>query len=295
MDLPLNPAQIPALLRQYGLRPDKRLGQNFLIDPKALEKIVQAAEIDPTDVVLEIGAGIGNLTSYLAKAACNVTAVELDGRFIPVLRSMLAAYSNVIIIQGDIMRLSPADLLQALPIPQSGYLVVANIPYYITSAVIRHLLEAHPQPKRVVLTIQSEVAERICARIGKLSLLALGVQVYGQPSIAARIPAGAFYPSPKVDSAVVRVDLFPQPAVPQDLLDTFFHLAKAGFGQKRKTLRNSLASGLKISTADVERMLVKTKIDPSRRAETLSLLEWTKLAEEVFNSSANWSSDPPNC
>lgn len=281
MDLPLNPALIPSLLRQHGVRPDKRLGQNFLIDPKALEKVVQAAEIESTDVVLEIGAGIGNLTASLAATACKVVAVELDGRLIPILRSVLAAYGNVNIIQGDILTLSPADLLQALPVPQEGYLVAANIPYYITSAVIRHLLEAQPRPKRVVLTMQSEVAERICAGIGKLSLLALGVQVYGQPSIAARIPAGAFYPPPKVDSTVVRVDLFPQPAVPQGLIETFFRLAKAGFGQKRKTLRNSLASGLKITTAEVELMLIKTKIDPMRRAETLSVQEWTSLAEEA--------------
>lgn len=281
MDLPLNLNLIPSLLRQHGVRPDKRLGQNFLIDPKALEKVVQAAEIEPTDVVLEIGAGIGNLTASLAATACKVVAVELDGRLIPILRSVLAAYGNVNIIQGDILTLSPADLLQALPVPQEGYLVAANIPYYITSAVIRHLLEAQPRPKRVVLTMQSEVAERICAGTGKLSLLALGVQVYGQPSITARIPAGAFYPPPKVDSTVVRVDLFPQPAVPQGLIETFFRLAKAGFGQKRKTLRNSLASGLKITTAEVELMLIKTKIDPMRRAETLSVQEWTSLAEEA--------------
>jgi 16S rRNA (adenine1518-N6/adenine1519-N6)-dimethyltransferase len=279
MDLPIDVKHIPSLLRKYGLYPDKRLGQNFLIDSKALEKIIQSAEINKTDVVLEIGAGVGNLTAYLAATAFQVACVELDRRLIPLLREVLAPFNNIRIIQGDILALSPSDVLQNLQIPHDGYLVVANIPYYITSAVIRHLLESQPRPKRVVLTVQSEVAERICARIGEMSLLALGVQVYGQPAITARIPAGAFYPPPKVNSAVVRVDLYPQPAVPHELIQIFFQLAKAGFGQKRKTLRNSLASGLKLTPGEMELLLVKTQIDPQRRAETLSVQEWTSLAE----------------
>jgi 16S rRNA (adenine1518-N6/adenine1519-N6)-dimethyltransferase len=164
---------------------------------------------------------------------------------------------------------------------RSGYCVVANIPYYITSAVIRHLVEATKRPHRMVLTVQREVAERICAQPGDLSLLALSVQVYGQPQIAARIPAGAFYPVPKVDSAVVRVDILPEPRLPLELRAEFFALAKAGFSQKRKTLRNALAAGMKWNRDDTETFLLDAGIDPRRRAETLSLQEWGELAARV--------------
>jgi 16S rRNA (adenine1518-N6/adenine1519-N6)-dimethyltransferase len=155
--------------------------------------------------------------------------------------------------------------------------VVANIPYYITSAVIRHLLEAEHRPSRAVLTVQKEVAERICAGPGKMSLLALSVQVYGKPAIVGQIPAEAFYPSPKVDSAILRLEIYPQPRIPTPLLDKFFVLIKAGFSQKRKTLRNALSGGLRIAPVDVEQLLTMAGIDPQRRAETLSLEEWGKL------------------
>jgi len=157
--------------------------------------------------------------------------------------------------------------------------VVANIPYYITSAVIRHLLESSPKPRRIVLTIQKEVAERICAKAGDLSLLALSVQVYGKPSIAAIIPAASFHPAPKVDSAILRIDIYDQPLVSVETLKTFFKLTKAGFSQKRKTLRNSLSSGLQIPTTESEALLTSAGIDFMRRAETLSIDEWRGLCE----------------
>jgi 16S rRNA (adenine1518-N6/adenine1519-N6)-dimethyltransferase len=263
---------VPELLRNYGLQPDKRLGQNFLVDPSALEQVLQAAEIDGEANVLEIGPGLGSLTRLLARRARRVVAVELDANLLPPLYQVLAPYSNVEIVQGDILAHDPARLMGA-----AGYRVVANIPYYITSALIRHLLEARLKPQRLVLTVQHEVAERICAMPGDLSLLALSVQVYGDPRIAARIPAGAFYPAPKVDSAVVRVDLRARPAIPAAELEAFFRLAKAGFSQKRKTLRNALAGGLRLTTAQSSQLLETAGIDPMRRAETLSLEEWRKL------------------
>jgi 16S rRNA (adenine1518-N6/adenine1519-N6)-dimethyltransferase len=159
------------------------------------------------------------------------------------------------------------------------YVVVANIPYYITSALIRHLLEAEHKPTRMVLTVQQEVAERILARDGKMSLLALSVQVYGKPELRARIPAGCFYPPPKVDSAVLSIGIYQQARIPSESLDLFFKLAHAGFGQKRKTLRNSLATGMKKSPAWAEQLLGAAGIDPQRRAETLSLVEWKQLVE----------------
>jgi 16S rRNA (adenine1518-N6/adenine1519-N6)-dimethyltransferase len=272
-DIP--PLSVPQLLRKYGLRPHKGLGQNFLEDPIALEKIVAAAEIQPADTVLEIGPGLGSLTRYLAASAREVVAVELDQHLLPPLKAVLAPYQNIRLIHGDILELSPDDLIQ-----DQDYVVAANIPYYITSAVIRHLLESRHKPRRVVLTIQKEVAQRICEKPGDLSLMALSVQVYGKPHIAAHIPADAFFPAPSVDSAVLVIEIYPSPLIPQEHLDSFFKLIKAGFGQKRKTLRNSLSAGLAIPPASAAALLESAGIDPQRRAETLSIEEWQRLAEK---------------
>jgi 16S rRNA (adenine1518-N6/adenine1519-N6)-dimethyltransferase len=270
---PLNAA---ALLKRYDLRAHKGLGQNFLQDPFALATIVSAAEIQPTDIVLEVGPGLGSLTRYLAVAAKEVIAVELDGNLLPPLKAILSPYGNIRLIHGDILKLSPNDLNL-----EHDYIVVANIPYYITSAVIRHLLESESKPRRIVLTVQKEVAQRICAGPGDMSLLALSVQLYGRPRIAAHIPASAFFPAPKVDSAVLVVDIYASPQIKEGLLDTFFKLIKAGFSQKRKTLRNSLSSGLHISPGEAAELLTQANIDPQRRAETLSIEEWQKLSEIV--------------
>jgi len=268
------PLDAAALLKRHGLRADKRLGQNFLQDPLALEQIVSTAGIDPTDTVLEIGAGLGSLTRYLSASAKEVVAVELDPDLLPPLKAVLAPYQNVRLIHGDILKLSPPEIVN-----KPNYLVVANIPYYITSAVIRHLLENDPKPRRVVLTVQKEVAQRICATPGDMSLLALSVQVYGKPRIAARIPAGAFFPAPKVDSAVLCVDVYPSPLIKPELLNVFFKLIRAGFSQKRKTLRNSLSAGLRIPPTDAAGLLTQAQVDPQRRAETLSIEEWQMLSE----------------
>jgi 16S rRNA (adenine1518-N6/adenine1519-N6)-dimethyltransferase len=265
---------VPGLLRQYGLRPDKKLGQNFLIDQVALERVVAAAGNLEDEVVLEVGPGLGSLTRLLAASARRVVAVELDGNLIPPLRRVVGGNDNVHIVHGDILQLEPADL-----VGEPNYCVVANIPYYITSALLRHLLESEIRPDRMVLTVQQEVAARICASPGEMSLLALSVQVYGHPRIAARIPAGAFYPAPKVDSAVVRADFFPEPRIPPADLDSFFRLAKAGFSQKRKTIRNALAAGLGMPAQQAEALLNAAGIEPRRRAETLYLEEWSRLVE----------------
>lgn len=280
MDHSLNlpPLDVPGMLRQYGLRPDKGLGQNFLVDPASLDKVVQAAGLSRQDAVLEIGAGLGSLTRHLASLARRVVAVEVDEDLIPPLQRVLAPFDNVEIVQGDILSLNPAELMAEGAEGRPGYIVAANIPYYITSALIRHLLESGLKPMRMVLTVQREVAGRICAGSGDMSLLALSVQVYGRPKVAARIPAGAFYPVPNVDSSVVRIDLYASPVIPNHRLAAFFRLAKAGFSQKRKTLRNALAGGLAWQPDQTERLLREAGIDPRRRAETLSLEEWGKLA-----------------
>lgn len=270
---PIPPLNVVNLLKQYGLRADKRLGQNFLQDPYALEKIIKAAEILPSDTVLEIGPGLGSLTRYLAAAAQKVVAVELDDKLFPALERVIAPYENIQLVHGDILGIEPKEIIE-----QQDYLVVANIPYYITSALIRHLLESLPKPRRVVLTIQKEVAERICAGSGDMSLLALSVQVYGQPRVMFHIPAEAFFPTPKVDSSVLVIDIFSTPVVDESLLNTFFQLTKAGFSQKRKKLRNSISAGMLRSPAETEKLLWGANIDPQRRAETLSLEEWGKLS-----------------
>jgi 16S rRNA (adenine1518-N6/adenine1519-N6)-dimethyltransferase len=273
---PIPPLKAEALLKRYHLHAHKGLGQNFLQDPLVLEEIASVAEIQPTDTILEIGPGLGSLTRYLAASAKEVIAVELDENLIPPLKAVLEPHPNVRIVHGDILKLSPGQFIR-----ENNYLVVANIPYYITSAVIRHLLESEPRPRRIVLTIQKEVAQRICAKPGDMSLLALSVQVYGMPRIAAHIPAEAFFPAPKVDSAVLVVDLYASPLIKEELLDTFFRLVKAGFSQKRKTLRNSLSAGLHISTAEAAKRLLSADIDPGRRAETLRIEEWERLAKNA--------------
>ncbi len=263
---------ITAILDRYNLRPEKSLGQNFLTDPAILNKILRIADVGENDSVLEIGAGLGHLTAVLAQSAREVTAVEIDSRFIPVLEELLATYPNVRLIQGDILQLDPKDLIET-----SDYLVVANIPYYITSRIIRNLLESERVPRSIVLTIQHEVAKRICANSGKLSLLALSVRMYGEPNLEALIPAGAFYPVPKVDSAVVKIDLHRQPLLPDQQRSKFFEIVKAGFTHNRKTLRNSLSKGLGWPTDRTEKMLREADIDPRRRAETIKLEEWLEL------------------
>jgi 16S rRNA (adenine1518-N6/adenine1519-N6)-dimethyltransferase len=274
LDRPLNlpNLDVPRLLRQYGLHPKKSLGQNFLLDEFALQQVVNAAQVTSQDVILEIGPGLGSLTCHLATIAHKVVAVEVDSSLIPVLKNVVDQYSNVKVIEGDILALDPVQLVL-----QSSYIVVANIPYYITSALIRHLLESSLPPRRLVLTVQQEVAKRICALPGEMSLLALSVQVYGHPEIIARIPSGAFYPPPKVDSAILRIDLLPSPLIPAAELDVFFQLIRAGFSQRRKTLRNALAGGLRLAPLVIESMLMDAYINPMRRAETLSISEWRQL------------------
>jgi 16S rRNA (adenine1518-N6/adenine1519-N6)-dimethyltransferase len=273
---------VRTLLDRWDLRPSKGLGQNFLVDRTVLDKIVAAAELAPDDIVLEVGAGLGTLTERLAQGAGHVVAVELDQRLMPVLQSVLADLHNVTLIQGDILALDPAALIgeASIQCPTSSiqYRVVANLPYYITSAVLRHLLEASLKPQRLVLTVQREVAERIVAKPGHMSLLAVSVQFYGRPQLLFRIRPGSFYPAPGVESAVVRVDLHAKPSVPIEDTGAFFRAVRAGFAQRRKQLRNALAAGLRRPPGEVAVKLREAGVDPRRRAQTLSLEEWARVA-----------------
>jgi 16S rRNA (adenine1518-N6/adenine1519-N6)-dimethyltransferase len=216
----------------------------------------------------------------LAAEAAHVVAVELDQRLFPALQHTLTGCANVELVHGDILEVDPKTFFS------TSYKVVANLPYYITSAVLRHLLESTPQPVLMVVTVQEEVARRIVAQPGDLSLLALGVQLYGRPRIVTRIKAGSFYPRPKVNSAVVQIDLRPdaRPQLGLDAsgdVDLFFHLARAGFNQRRKQLRNALTNGTQWSRSEIETAMDRAEIDPRRRAETLSLEEWAALTRAV--------------
>jgi 16S rRNA (adenine1518-N6/adenine1519-N6)-dimethyltransferase len=259
-------------LANLGIRPKKGLGQNFLVDPIHRARIVAAADLTGDDTVLEVGPGPGVLTELIAVEAGRVIAVELDDRLIPYLRERFAGKPGVTILHGVILEIDPGVLTGGKP-----YKIVANLPYYITSAIIRHLLESNPAPEVLVLTVQQEVAERMIALPPNMSLLALGVQYYCTGRIVAKVPAGAFYPVPKVDSAVVRLERRPLPIAEDVDAEALFAVARAGFSQPRKQLRNSLASGLGMAPAAIEDWLRGAGVDPKRRAETLTLVEWSAL------------------
>lgn len=269
-------------LKEAGLRPRKGLGQTFLVDETALRRIVEAADLTHDDTVVEIGAGPGTLTEFLAAQARQVLAVEIDPNMIEVLRSAVVDCNNVQIVQGDFLTLSIEELLDIIQLePDRQYKVVGNLPYYITSAILRCLLEADRKPSCLVITVQEEVARRIVARPGEMSILAVSVQFYGHPHIVAHIPAGAFYPVPKIDSAVVRIDLTREPTVDVENIHWFFSVVRAGFSAKRKQLHNTLTHTLNLSGAQVHAALARARIDPTRRAQTLTLNEWACLSHEL--------------
>jgi 16S rRNA (adenine1518-N6/adenine1519-N6)-dimethyltransferase len=276
------------LLRRYDLRPRRSLGQNFLVDPNAPDRIADCARLMPDDTVLEVGAGVGTLTAALAKRAGRVIAVETDPLLAEVLSTEMGTLPNLEIVHGDILKLDPVELLSAqdrvsaTALPLWGprlphYHVVANLPYYITNAVVRHLMEAAVRPASMVLTVQREVALRMAAAPGDKSLLAVSVQFYGEPKLCLRLKRGAFFPAPKVESAAIRIVLHEEPTFPVDDIGRFFSIAKAGFAQRRKQLRNSLSSGLPLDPAAIEDALLGFSIDPQRRAETLSMEEWGRV------------------
>lgn len=272
------------LLRSFDLKARKRLGQHFLVDGSVLRKILAAAEITPTDVIVEVGSGLGIMTAELAKLAGWVIAVELDDNLAAMLKQNLASFSNVTVINEDILKIDLASLLKEPRIPTPRYKVVANLPYYITSPVLRYFLEAGVKPERLIVMVQKEVARQIIARPGDCSVLSIAVQFYGKPTVVSYVPARAFYPAPKVDSAILRIDVYSGPPVPVTDEKSFFEVVRAGFTQPRKQIANSLAQGSGLPKNEVRVRLEKSGIVASRRAETLTLEEWAKLWQ-VFQES----------
>jgi 16S rRNA (adenine1518-N6/adenine1519-N6)-dimethyltransferase len=262
--------QTKARLRRLGLWARKGLGQHFLIDREAMQMVVAAAELTFEDIVIEVGPGLGFMTTELARRAGRVVAVELDSRLADALKQYQA--NNITIINDDILHIEPAMLIGT-----SGYKVVANLPYYITSAVLRRFIEASDKPQLMVVMMQREVAQAIAAKVGRMSLLSVSVQLYGQPEIVGYVPAHSFYPPPEVDSAILRITLHDRPVISAENSEDFFKLVRAGFTASRKQLANSLAQGLKMLKSQVLSILKEAGIAHQRRAETLTLDEWSRL------------------
>lgn len=268
----LRQAQRPAaLLRSLGASVRRSLGQHFLASPGPVRRAIAAAEVGPEDTVLEIGPGLGILTEALLQVARRVVAVELDRVLAQRLAAWRAQAPHLEVINADILTL---DLCQLFS-PRS-YKVVANLPYNIAAPTLRHALESPCPPSRLVVMLQWEMAERLVAAPGALSVLGISVQLYAEPRIVAKVPPGAFYPPPKVLSAIVRLDVRPEPALPVPP-GPFLALVRAGFALPRKQLRNSLAAGLRCDPRTVAEVLAAAGLDPRRRPETLSLPEWGQL------------------
>jgi len=278
--------ELRRLLGELDLRAKKGLGQHFLVDKGALKHILSAAELKSSDIVVEVGAGLGVLTRELAERVRWVVAIEIDSKLVSALSQRLSSFSNITLINVDVLQTEPSTLLSQIPgeISSKGlppYKMVANLPYYIASAVLRHFLEASHKPSRMVVTVQKEVAENMVAQPGRMGLLSVGIQFYGKPTIVHMIPSGSFYPKPKVDSAVVAIDVYPRSAVEVANVERFFEVVRAGFSAPRKQLRNALAHGLGIPPPNAEELLGQACINPRRRAEALSLEEWARLYEVV--------------
>ncbi len=270
-----SPRVVKEILASHSIKPSRGLGQNFLIDSNIVKKLTAAANIEPADTVLEIGPGIGTLTQELASRAKKVIAVEKDKNLVRVSEGLTVGMKNIEVIHADILKLN----LPRIPTLQHSYKVVANLPYYITAPTIRKFLETERQPRSLTLIVQKEVAQRICAKPPEMSILAVSVQVYAVPKIIAYIRKTSFWPQPKVDAAILQITPLAQP-YPIDF-PKFFTIIKAGFKQPRKQLVNNLSNELALPRSKVEKWLLANNIQPTRRAETLSIQNWINLTETL--------------
>ena len=269
-----NIAPIKEIINNYGLAPSALNGQNFLVDEMVLQTIMETAAIKPDENILEIGPGLGVLTAELLAAGAKVTAVEKDRQIFSYLKKRFKGEANLILANEDILQFK---------IPPAPYRIVANIPYSITAKIIRKFTaDEVNKPSSLLIMVQKEVAERVCARPGKLNLLAICAQLYGQPSIIATVPARAFYPVPKVDSALLLIDnIQEQPRFPLDNLGNFWRLARLGFSSPRKQLHNNLAAGLKIDSQKIKDALVALKMKDKARAQELAIGQWISLLKAI--------------
>ena len=276
-------------LKSHDLWLKRSMGQNFLIDQKILKKIISAAEIKPTDAIVEIGPGLGILTTELAKHAGKVIAIEKDEKLAEILESGIMNHESwrgkIKIINQDILKIQNSEFR----IHDSRFKVVANIPYNITSAIIRKFLEAENKPSIMVLLVQKEVAQRICAKSGEMSLISVAVQFYAEPKIVATVPASSFFPVPKVDSAIIKIKIKNQksclPAGRAKIKikeEDFFRMVKFGFAARRKTLENNLAAGFHITKSRASDIIKKAGLPENIRAQELSIEDWVKLYRKIY-------------
>lgn len=283
MDLS-NPATLKAMMNAHGVRPQHRLGQNFLVDPRVLDAIVAGSAVGSEDLVLEIGPGLGTLTQRLAKVAGRVLAIELDRRLVEILtKTLMPHHPNLEVIQGDANRVDLHTLLRERLEPGRKATVAANLPYYITTPLVMRLLEEELPLDHIVVMVQMEVANRMISPPGskEYGALSVAVQYYAEPRIIAKVGRGSFMPPPEVDSAVVHMRVRTKPPIEAPRRD-FFRVVKAAFGQRRKSLLNALAHGLTLDKPYVQETLISAGIDGNRRGETLTLQEFAAIARTIF-------------
>lgn len=259
------------VLRELGLRPKKTLGQYFLTDRKVLHALIDASDVSQSDIIVEIGPGLGTLTRELAQRASQVIAIEVDKELVSTLK--MNEFPNINVVADDARTVDVCKLTNTY----CTYKLIGNLPYYAASHILRHFLESPCKPAVAVVTVQKEVAQQMTAQPNDMSLLSIATQFYGHPRIVRTVQPTAFYPRPKVTSAIVQIRVHQSPLLEERHVSGFFRIVRAGFSTPRKQLRNSLANGLSISTKDAAEVLVETDIDMRRRAETISIEEWIKL------------------
>jgi len=260
------------------MKPKKYLGQNFLKDRVFLEKIIKSAKLSADDYVLEIGPGKGILTQELSSHAGKVIAIEIDDELINVLKDKFKNDKKIEIINGDILKINLPEILNCA-FGNNNYKLIANIPYYITSPIIRLFLETKKQPSEIILMLQKEMAERICAKPGNMSIIAVSVQLYADVELLFDVPKSAFWPVPEVDSAVIKISNIKNPPESIEKMKNLFQIVKIGFSQKRKKLTNNLANGLQRDRGEIEEKIKTIGIDPNIRAQGLSVNDWKYLSQ----------------
>lgn len=282
--------ELKNLLKQHHLSPNFTYGQNFLIDNKVLAEIVSAAELTSFDSVLEIGPGIGNLTGMLLGQAGFVLSVEKDPKFLPILKILKKRHKNFRYEIADVLEFNFQDFFLAEGVKE--YKVVANIPYYVSGKLLQMLLTAKRKPTSITLLLQKEVAKNVVAAPGDLNVLAISVQIFGQPKIIRTVPAESFYPAPKVDSAILHIDIFGKS--PYAITDekNFFRVLKACFAGKRKQVHNTLVNNLLLSKEEVFKILQELKINPAARPQELTIVQWVELAKKI-NSAPSYGEFNP--
>lgn len=272
-----NPNTIQDILNKHGFAPNKFLGQNFLIDEQVLKKIIEIADIKEGDNVIEVGPGLGVLTQALLAKGANVAAIEKDKELISVLEENLWDFKNYKVVNEDFLAIDLGKIISGFG--SKPYKVVSNIPYYITSPVLRKILTAETKPQEIVFLVQREVAGRISAKAGDMSVISVFVQFYGTPSVEMIVKANSFWPAPKVESAILKIVLDKKPVLESEDLKDFWRLVKIGFSSRRKTLANNLIAGYRVKPADVHALLKDTGFGDKTRAQELSVADWLRLNE----------------